>query len=53
MREPVMSVKEARELLGKDAKDMTDEQVTKLVEDVDELAKLALEVAKQQRLKND
>jgi ribonuclease HIII len=41
-----MSVKEARKLLDKDAKDMTDEQITKLVEEVDELAKLAIEVAK-------
>ena len=45
-----MSVKEARKLLGKDAKDMTDEQVAKLIEDVDELAKIALEVAKRKRL---
>ena len=46
MPEPVMTVKEARELLGTDAESMTDEQVAKLVEDVDVLAKLALDVAK-------
>jgi hypothetical protein len=42
----IVSVKEARKILGKDAKDMTDDQITKLVEEVDELAILALEVAK-------
>jgi len=45
-----MSVKEARKLLGEEAKAMTDEQVAKLVEDVDELAKIALEVVKRKRL---
>jgi hypothetical protein len=43
---PIISVKEARKLLGKEAKDMTDEQVAELVEQTDELAKLALEVAR-------
>jgi hypothetical protein len=43
---PIMSVKEARKLLGKDAKDMTDEQVEELVEQTHELAKLALDVAR-------
>ena len=41
-----MSVKEARKLLGKEASDMTDEKVTELVEQTHELAKLALEVAR-------
>ena len=43
---PIMSIKEARKLLGKDAKDMPDEQVAELVEQTHELAKLALEVAR-------
>lgn len=41
-----MSVKEARKLLGKEASDMTDEKVAELVEQTHELAKLALEVAR-------
>lgn len=48
---PIIPVKEARKLLGRDAKDMTDEEVTRLVEDVGELAKLALNVARTHRLK--
>ncbi len=43
---PIMSIKEARKLLGKDAKDMSDEQVAELVEQTHELAKLALDVAR-------
>jgi hypothetical protein len=53
MVKPIMSVEEARGILGDDAKSMTDEQVAELVSNVDELAKLALDVAKEQRLKND
>lgn len=47
---PIISVKEARKLLGKEAKDMTDEQVIELVDQTHELAKIALEVAKTKRL---
>lgn len=43
---PIMSVKEARKLLGKGAKDMTDEQVELLISQTHELAKLALDVAR-------
>lgn len=43
---PIMSVKEARKLLGKEASDMTDEQVAELVGQTHELAKLALDVAR-------
>jgi hypothetical protein len=43
---PIMSVKEARKLLGKDAQNMTDEQIEELVGQTHELAKLALEVAR-------
>lgn len=38
---PIMSVKEARKLLGKEAKNMTDQQVAELVEQTHELAKIA------------
>ncbi|MCA9334025.1 hypothetical protein KC963_03180, partial [Candidatus Saccharibacteria bacterium] len=48
---PIMSVKEARKLLGKKYEHMTDEEVTELVEQTHEFAKLALEMAKQERLK--
>lgn len=43
---PIMTVKEARNLLGKDASTMSDEQVAVLVEQTHELAKLALDVAR-------
>lgn len=46
-----MSVKEARKLLGNEAESMTDEQVMKLIDYTHELAKLALRVAKENRLK--
>lgn len=49
---PIMSVQRARKLLGKEADDMTDEQVAELVEQVHELAKMALEVARQERKKS-
>jgi hypothetical protein len=48
---PIMSVKEARKLLGKEAKDMTGGQVAKLVEQTHELAQIVLEVTKQERFK--
>ncbi len=46
---PIMSVKEARKLLGKDYEKMSDDEVNKLIQDTHELAKLALEVAKEKR----
>jgi len=50
---PIMSVKEARKLLGKQYTDMTDEKIEGLIEQTHELAKIALEVAKQERLKKN
>lgn len=50
---PIMSVKEARKLLGKKYADMTDEKIEELIEQTHELAKIALEVAKQERLKRN
>ena len=41
-----MSVKEARKLLGADSKDLTDEQVAKLVEGVELLSGIALRAAR-------
>ena len=45
-----MTIGEARKLLGKNAQKMTDEQVARLIEEVDALAKLALDVARYNRL---
>lgn len=41
-----MSVKEARKLLGKEYAKMTDDEVAELVEHTHEVAKLALDVAR-------
>jgi hypothetical protein len=41
-----MSVKEARKLLGKEHKNLTDDQISELVEQTQELAKLALDAAR-------
>ena len=46
-----MTVKEARKLLGKEYKKLSDDDVAELVEQVHELAKLSLDVAREQRLK--
>ncbi len=48
---PIMSVKEARKLLGKEYKKLPDEKVAELVEQLHELAKLSLDMAREQRLK--
>lgn len=43
---PIMSVKEARKLLVKEYAKLPDEQIAELVERTHELAKLALDVAR-------
>ena len=48
---PIMSVKEARKLLGKDHENMTDGEVSELIGQLHELAKLSLDMAREQRLK--
>jgi hypothetical protein len=48
---PIISVKEARKLLGKDYEKLTDEKIAELIEQLHELAKLALDMAREQRLK--
>ena len=48
---PIMSVKEARKLLDKEYASMTDEEVAELVENTYKLAKLALDIAGEQRQK--
>lgn len=44
---PIMSVKEARKLLGKEYEKLPDEKIAELVEQTHELAKLALDVARE------
>lgn len=44
---PIISVKEARKLLGTDCESMSDDEVMELVEHTHELAKLALDVARE------
>lgn len=49
--EPIISVKEARKLLGKDYENLTDEKIVELIDQLHELAKLSLDMAREQRLK--
>jgi len=42
-----MSVERARELLGDDAKDMSDDEIIRLVADMEVIAQYALELAKE------
>lgn len=46
---PIISVKEARKILGKEAKNMTDQEVAKLIDDLDFLAKYAIQQYKAER----
>ena len=46
-----MSVKEARKLLGKEYENLSDEKIAELVEQLHELAKLSLDMAREQRLR--
>lgn len=48
---PIMLVKEARKLLGKEHENLTDDEVAKLIEQLHELAKLSLDMAREQRLR--
>lgn len=38
----IMTVKEAREIMGEDAANLTDEAVAKLIDDLDAIAHLAI-----------
>lgn len=46
MSKSIISVEEAREILGKDARDMSDEQILEVIETLDLLAQDALQEAK-------
>jgi hypothetical protein len=51
---PVMSVKEARKILGDDAVGMSDDEIAGVIDTLDLLAKDALEMAKNKiRMKKD
>jgi uncharacterized protein YutE (UPF0331/DUF86 family) len=48
---PIMTVKEARKLLGIDYQKLDDEKIAELIEQLHELAKLSLDMAREQHLK--
>ena len=48
---PIILVKEARKLLGKEYENLSDKKIAELVEQLHELAKLSLDMAREQRLK--
>lgn len=50
MNEPVISVSEARKILGKDAEGMSDAEIADVIGTLDLLAKDALETARQRIL---
>lgn len=51
---PIISVKEARKILGEDAEDMTDREISEAIKTLDLLAKDALQEAKRKiRMKKD
>jgi len=43
---PIISIKEARQILGKDAEGLGDEEIINIINTLDEIAKFALEDAK-------
>lgn len=49
--EPIISIKEARKLLGKNAEKLSDEDVSALIIQLSELARIALTTA-QEKLNN-
>jgi hypothetical protein len=52
--ERIISVKEARKILGKDAEEMTDQEIMTVIETLDLMAKDSLQEAKRRiRMKKD
>jgi len=49
---PIMTVKEARKIMGKDAEKFTDEEITKIIDDLDFIAGMAIKDFKSKNLKN-
>lgn len=50
MNDLIVSIEEARELLGKDAEKMTDEEIEKLIRDMDQLVRLIFKMYREQEL---
>lgn len=46
----IISVKEARKILGKDYTDLPDEKIAEMVDQLHDFAKVALDMAREQRL---
>ena len=51
MPKPIITVKEARKILGKDSKKLTDEEIAKLIYDLDFLARYAIRNFKEYKYK--
>jgi len=49
----IVSIKEARKILGKMAKEMTDQEIVDLVDNLDAIAIEALKQAREKRVKED
>lgn len=50
---PIITVKEARKLLGKDYDKLSDEKIVEIIEQLHELAKISLDAARQQLIKEN
>jgi hypothetical protein len=50
---PIISVKEARKLLGIEYKDKADGEILELIEQVHEFARIALKIAQKKRLEQN
>lgn len=49
----IITVKEARKILGKKSADMSDEEILKLIDDLDYIAKHTLEKIRMERSRKD
>lgn len=47
---PIMSIKETRKILGKEAIDMTDDEIIKLINDMDFLANYLMKKFREEKL---
>ncbi len=47
---PIISIEEARKILGEEGKNLSDVELKKLMDDLDFLAKAALEIARKEKL---
>lgn len=49
---PVITIKEARKIMGKEAEKYTDDEIAKMVDDLDFIARLAIKDFKEKRLES-